>query len=272
MDILKDYENSKKNIEVISSKVLNIELLVKNIEDSYDQKISALKQEARLKVEAAKTQQNKKLEILNSEKEQNNAVLQKVQRILKVMDIIKENPTVTTPEVYYYTDRDEFGNYISNKRKIYTHPIKILRKDLYSIFNLYIVPNRKPKNKYSLIIRGYTIFGDLIGRMHWGYTPRINETSCNFYTTVKDAPTEKYLVSYAENNISKIKGTIPDTIDDLILDYEEAKELLKDIRWQIKYLEHKKYYYENHYSRGTETEEYKEIMKQLKQLTTKALP
>lgn len=271
MDLLTDYEIAKDNNEKIDSEILNIELLVQTIEDSFEQRINALKEEMYNRVADAKIIQDKKLSVLNAKQEQNNTILKKVQRILKIMDIIKENPTVKTPEVYYYTDRDEFGNYTSDKIKIYIHPIKMLRKNQYSIFNLYIVPNGKPKNKYSLVIRGYTIFGELIGRMYWGYVSGINESNCNFYVTVKDAPTQKELVSYAEKHLSKIKDMIPDTIDDLIRDYEEAKELLKDIRWQIKYLEDRKYYYENHYSGGTKTEEYKEVMKQLNALQLKRL-
>jgi hypothetical protein len=269
MDLLNESNIAKNNIEIISSEILDMELLVKNIEESYDQKIRALQEEKFTRVSAAKKVQDRKLSVLNLKKEQNNAILRRVQHLLKIMNIIKGNPSVKIPKVYYYTDRDELGNYTSNKRMIYRHPIKMLRRDQYSIFNLYIVSNGKPKNKYSLIIRGYTIFGDLVGRNSWGYLPGINESHCNFYITVKDAPTEKFLVSYAEKNLSKIKNMIPDSIDDLIRDYKEAEELLKDIRWQIKYLEYKKDYYKNYYHNGTETKEYKEIIKQLNELTTK---
>lgn len=66
--------------------------------------------------------------------------------------------------------------------------------------------------------------------------------------------------------MNKIMSLIPDNFKDIEKDYIEAKELLKDPAWQIMYWERKKHYYENNYSHGTKTEEYKEVLKQLRKL------
>jgi hypothetical protein len=209
-------------------------------------------------------------EAYKTAREEPKVITSQVQTLLKLMTIIKD-PGIQNgaPEVSFYSDRDEKGAYINPKRKVIVEPIKTLREDMYSVIKLYIVPNGKPTNKYSLIIRGYHIFGELIRENFGEYVNRVNESHCNMKYTVKETPTEKELLEYANNpkNLPKIMALLPiRELDTLGEQYEEALNLLKDTEWQRLYYEDRKAYYENHYSRGTETPEYAAVLLALKQL------
>lgn len=267
MDLLIEYEKAQQRLSEFNDQEETLKNLVNIVRDSYDEKVRLLENEKREKVHHAEQNRDSKVAAINLHREPLTNTVNRVQKLLKVMDIIKDNPTLLPIEVYYYSDRDEQGNYIRDKRKIYIDPIQVLRSDTYGIFNIYIVPNDKPKNKYSIIIRGRTIFDLMIPLHSQGYIFKINDNA-NIRITVKDAPTEKELLEYIARpiNMQKIMDMIPQDLLPLIEDYKEAIELLKDVRWQRMYLEHKKHYYEEHVSRGTEDPEYKEILKQLQKL------
>jgi hypothetical protein len=205
-----------------------------------------------------------------ADREASIATYKQVNTILKLMAITKD-PDIQngSPEVYFYSDKDENGNYIHPKRKVTIEPITTLREDRYSVIKLYIVPNGKPTNKYSLVIRGYHIFRELIKDTFKGNINRVNENHCNLKDVVKEATTEKELLEYANNpkNLSKIMALLPiEELNNIREQYDEAITLLKDKEWQILYYENIKDYYENHYSQGTETTEYAAVLLALKQL------
>jgi hypothetical protein len=268
VSFLTDYTNAQKELDSIQQEKEKLRESIRIIEKDFDIKIQKLKDEkdkAFFKAEKEVKQYEATLDIKKSSCE---STIQTVHRIQQLMDIVMDHSSVTAPEVYIYSDKDEKGNYLgfNKRRKIPINPIQTIKDDGYSIFNLYIVPNTKPTNKYSLIVRGYTIFGDLLRGFTFGSISGVNESSCNFYITIKDAPTEKELLTYAEKHIDRIMEKIPFSYGLIVGEYQEAEQLLKEKEWQIFYWEGRKYYYENHYSHGTETKEYKAVLKKLAQL------
>ncbi len=270
--ILDLYALSKKSLLNIEEKKKSIDSLVSTIEKSYREKISALENEMRDQMHAAELNQKKLIDALNAERVPYTSTIDKVKRILEFIKLFMNNPSVYAPEIYRYFDRDDQGNYLgyNNKRMIMIDPIITIYQDTYNIFNLYIVPNnKKPTNKYSLIIRGYTIFGSIMRNYLYGFISGISDSNCNIFINVKDAPTVKELQSYVEKHMDKINNMIPKECISFAKEYEEAIELFNDVRWQIFYWESMKKYYEDGVYNGTEDPEYAIILDHLKQLKTK---
>jgi len=267
MDLLTEYEKAQQRLIDLSDQEVNLNNMVKMVKENYQDKLRLLEDEKCENVGKAEHNRDTKMEVIKGQRELLYNTTKKVQRILKIMDIIKSNPTLPTLKVYYYSNRDEQGNYINDPREIYIDPIQTLRSDMYSIFNLYIVPNDKPKNKYALIIRGSTILDPVMSSPSRGYIFKINDNA-HIRITIKDAPTKKELIEYIARplNMQRIMDMIPNDLSSLIGEYHEAIELLKEVKWQIMYLESQKHYYEQGVSHGTEDPEYKEILKQLKTL------
>lgn len=271
MSLLKDYENAQKGLISIQNEKDAMQKLGDTVEKDYEVKIQKLMDEKYEAVKEVKRNIEEKEVVLNVQKVSYEGTITTVNRIRELMGIIMAHKVVSAPEVYTYSDRDEQGNYLgfNNKRKVPIDPIQTIKDDGYSIFNIYIVSNKKPTNKYSLIVRGYSIFGDLLRGHTFGHISGVNESSCNFYITIKDAPTQKDLLTYVEKYMSKILKALPSFYDTIVKEYQEAEKFLEEKEWQIFYWEGQKHYYEEHYSGGTETDEYKEVLKKLKELRSK---
>jgi hypothetical protein len=248
-------ENFRKQIKVVSSKYYD---LIRELEYKRDEETNALEKK-----------RDKEVATTDQEIAQNKVFLDQIQRTLKMIRLHKEE--MKFPEVYQYSHHDEQGNYISDSRKIPYIPFKTLIDDKFNKIFLYVVPNGKPVNKYSLIIRGYTFFHEFIDRFfhRWGrsYISGVHTNSVNLELNIKDAPTKKELEEYAGKQDKRIRDLLPQNFQELIQEYEEAEKLSSQKEWQIIDLEDMKDYYENRYSDGTKTEEYKKVIKELKKLT-----
>lgn len=190
----------------------------------------------------------------------------KAKRIFKLIEVIKGDKDLTF-DVYYYSDRDENGNYISEERKRSIKPIDTIVSDEFKVINIYIAQNKKPTNKYSLFAAGRTIFNDenLIMRLR-NYIQCCHTDHCNIELILKEMPTEEGLKLWYEKNKSNILKEYLEKHTEMESEYKETVELSKDKEWQILYLENLKDYYEKGVSHGEETEEYKSIVKELKKL------
>lgn len=268
MSLLKDYSDALTGLESIQQEKDGLKDSIKLIEKDFDIRIRKLNDEKDNAVFAARKNVSEHETILNVQKASYEGTVNSVRRIRDLMHIVLNHSKVTAPEVYTYSDRDEQGIYLgfNKRRKIPINPIKTIKDDGYSIFKLYIVPNSKPVNKYSLIVRGYSIFGDHLKGFTFGSISRVSESSCNFYITVKDAPSEKELLAYIEKNMSKVLAALPSFYDTIVKEYQEAEQLLNEKEWQIFYWEGQKHYYEECYSGGTETKMYKDVLKKLAKL------
>lgn len=145
----------------------------------------------------------------------------------------------------------------------------VLDDDEYKKISIKIKYNRKPKNCYSLVLSIDSIF-------RWAF----DKDNLSKTITLKDAPTKKELMDWYEKNKNNLKwrGEYAKTIllseykskhVQLEKDYEEAIILFQQQKsWQVAYWKHRKYYYENCYSSGTETSGYKEVLDMLTILKT----
>jgi len=145
----------------------------------------------------------------------------------------------------------------------------VLADDPYKQIFVYIAKSRKPVNKFSLVIAVHSIFE----RTFEDLFPFNQETS------LKDGPTEEALTSWFEKNKSSFKIPRRRSGDISIKDflgmhktlegkYEDARSAFLDKNWQRAYWIYKKDYYENFYSHGTSTGQYKEACEMLELLNT----
>lgn len=257
------YEKRREQIQESIKKTTDIEY-------SYRDKIHDLEREKRDKIYAVENSLEKFKEKINKKILPYSDIANKVKHIVSLIDC---DVTPHDVEVFYYSSYDKNGKYIGQKNKIYVSPIKNIFKDEFNTISLFIVPNGNSVNKYSLVIRGNTPFRDYLKEnIGYGYINYVNESYSSIRITVKTAEEEQTLIDYANRpqNLKRILNKIPiDKLKKLSEEYKEAKKLFEQKEWKILYLKDRKYYYENHYSRGTETDEYKEVIKKLEELENK---
>lgn len=240
--------------------------------DVYGPKIDKLKAELSKKTYEIEKRIEEAVKATQEEIDTNRAVTNEAKKIFTLMEIAKSEEAVRGDKkttVYKYSDRDAQGNYVSNKVKITFDPVATVYEDDYTSVQAFIVPNRKPVNKFALILRGYSIFGHHSYSLFFtrgGYITNVHDDTCNIELNIKDARTEKELQEYLEKNEKKIRNMLPPELFTLPEEYEECIKLWEDSNWEIAYLEDKKYYYEHQYSHGESTPEYKAIIKRLTEL------
>ena len=162
--------------------------------------------------------------------------------------------------------KGEVFNYYSGKDKIHFDDYdSLISSDMLQVY-VYIVPNEKPVNKFSLILVGCSFFNEKLIKLPHSYGLQVNTNNNNIQVWVKDASEKEYLRIYYEKNKGKLLSDFIKSHRDLELDYKEASELYKDKDWQILYLEYRKNYYKNRVSRGTKQPEYRAICRRLKKL------
>jgi len=181
--------------------------------------------------------------------------------------------------MYSYSDRDEQGNWIQDKRKIMKVPVAVLCQDQYKMLAVYITQNdpyRKRVNKWSLFVVGYSIFNQF--NESWkshGSLHNVHSDTHVFEQVIREAPTEGELLEWWA------KRGVPQEFKDWIHDHEqeqsdflEAVELYKNREWRLAFLRQHKDDILGSYSRATESGEYKSVVEELLILRTpkKELP
>lgn len=133
---------------------------------------------------------------------------------------------------------------------------------------VYIYENGKPKNKYALVVIGKSIFGynEKLGKFPRSYGLRLNDHGANICLAFKDSPTVESLKEYYDKNKAKLLRDFLTQQAELEKEYEAVQRDCNTPEWERLYWENEKEYYEKHYSRGTETEEYKAVLRELKKL------
>ena len=173
--------------------------------------------------------------------------INKVKKIYSYMDIIEKNERVREPEVYSMGEKIAEGKYKETPFK----EVALVRDDKYSSINLYIVPNGKPKNCFSLYMVGISKLvtpGDYTNR-------QIFENGgihgCNVHTrakgsnrnwpdiqyVLKDDYSEKRLIEYMQKPNRKIKEILS-VLNERAVEYEQTEELFKDVEWKRAYYEY----------------------------------
>lgn len=276
-----DYKKAREMIEEIRERE---EKYVHNAQEELE-KIRYKYQELMQNLEHKKRQEEKKIidkrtqfeEKIKSEINPHYEQITQFKKILTFMRIQKDKRDLHF-EVYKYDyPRDEHGEVMRVQRgncldypekiKIPYNAIEVIKNDKYAIIKIFVVENDKPKNKFSLVVVGKSIFNeDLFTQRRNFYSYHL---SCDTdYVTVRlsiiDRPTREELLQYLEKHKKNILKDYLAEHDQLERDYEKTIQLTNNKQWELAYWEDKKNYYENHYSNGIETEEYKEVLKQIK--------
>jgi len=168
----------------------------------------------------------------------------------------KKGTKLKTPEVYKY----------QNSNEIFYEPIESIVQDLYKTISVYITENRKPVNKYNLLIIGNTIFNEDVMNLKHDYGLDVLTDHANIQIYIKSASSKEALQEYFNKNKTKIVQKILEEFNTAEQEYKETLELFNQKEWKIAFLQYQKLYYEIRYSHGTETEEYKDIVRKLNNL------
>lgn len=275
---IQDYKQSKKELKRLN-KIEN-----KNAE-AYNKKDSEIKNKFWDLKKELEAEEREEREIIDKALEKQKADTEKQEqphkektkqfnRIIEFIRISKKEHNLNF-EVYKMDyPKDRKGEVIRTKSGDYPEEIQIDYKPLDTIRNdgfiklkIFITENRKPKNKFSLIAVGNTIFNkDILNIPYSYYNFGCHINSANIETGIKDFPTKEEVKEYYKRNFGKI-------LKDFREKHKKAEEEYKRVisetdtkEWEIAYLESQKYYYKNLYSHGEETKKYKQIIKKLKAL------
>jgi hypothetical protein len=250
-----DYFDALKQINTLQSAKESYTKKCSTESDEIYWKYDDLKRELIKKCNEEKAVVEKKKETFekenNSKSEPYRQIVRNTKDMFKLFEILLSEPSEIVFE--NWGDRD---------------PVNIIHIPVdngYIKVYIYITPNKKPKNRFSLHLRIKSIF-------------RFKFEEFNINNVLKALPTEKELRTWYERNKNELKWKYPcepppgiglkwesglsDTLTShtcLEQKYEETKTLWKDKKWQRAYWLHKKDYYENHYSNGVDTDEYHDI-------------
>jgi hypothetical protein len=145
----------------------------------------------------------------------------------------------------------------------------VIADDLYKIVSVHIANNRKPKNRYSLILSVQSVFKGFEDLFHW-----------NTESILRDGTTKESLLAWYEKNkntiLVPIKRAEYKPITEFLKEhelieqeYEQAKALYETSKeWQLAYWKDQKKYYEEQVSQGTSSEHYTGILEMIKIIQT----
>ena len=184
-------------------------------------------------------------------------------RILTLMDIARRHPEpAAMGSVHTY--------------RVEMPIFDTFRADDYKQIGVWIVPNGKPKNKFALIVRGWSLFAhnETLGldKYRNSYVSGVNEKPhATIGATLREGPAEAELQAwYAKHKPGLITAYL---VEHAMMEapYREAQGLLDNPAWLRLYLEDRKDDYENRYSHGTEQPEYKAVLAELAALAAPAI-
>lgn len=259
MVTIQQYQNAMNKLRGIWAKEEEIkeqsENKIRENHLKYRNMIHALEHKRDLKDAKIEKKTEQELENLNKNKDSLISIRNEYRILMELFLIIDHNLTPLTPFVYEY----------KSLVNIFYEPIDTIILDKYKRIQVYITHNKKkPKNKFDIILVGDTIFNNKVIKLPNDYGIDAHINNANIKILLKSGSSEKTLQEYFNKNKEKILATYINLFSDIEKKYEKAKSLYKDKNWQKAFLEWQKYYYEEHYSHGTETTEYKEIIKKLK--------
>ena len=235
--------------------------------DVYEPKLDAIRAERDATIAQIEEKAKATAEIQQKKMEGVSAEINEVNRCLDLIEVAKQHTDDLGFRVYRYNGRDKAGEHI----KEYFSPFATIADDQYKKVHVFVVPNRKPVKKFSLFIAGNTIFyhrdKQFIDRnVFYGYINGVNEENAQIRVVLRDAATEKELTDWYDKHKATVLKEFLAEHAEIEQEYEAAKKLAETLEWQVLYLERKKEYYERDYHRGTDTEEYKQVMEELLKL------
>jgi len=238
----------------------NINKQIKDVEDKFYKQKRALEDKEYKEVSELNKTKNKINGNYERKKENYLSVMSEFDEVLEFIRINKRNEKARKPKVY--------SGYRDKRR---THkPIDVLENDDLKKIFVYITNNRKPKNKVDLCIIGDTIFTEKLLDFPYTYGLDANTENANIRAFIRSFEDEDKAKEYIKRNKHKLLLEFRKEHSKIEERYLKTLAEIKDNKeWEIAYWESRKYYYEECYYRGTETEEYKDVLKKLKELKNK---
>lgn len=274
--LLKNYKQSTETSQKLFEEIettkhtedKKIQNAVWSIEDEIN-KLESKKWNTKQKLEDAK---QKKIDALKAKQAKEQDVINEVKKIYGYM-ALKNTNQMNICDARVHTIKHNYNSTGEKDKYIYNYfePIKTIREDEYCNIKMFIVPNGKPKNCYSLYVVGHCPFfslPDIFGynRELQDYISRIHEDdNPDIRIILKDSYSKKLLLEYAEKTHKKIDALLQ-VIDERTIEYNNAIALLNDVEWLKFYYEKRKEYYENEWSHGENQPEYREVCKKLEEL------
>lgn len=272
MHTVTDYREAIEKIHIIKNNILKIKNAQderkKTLNDEYTDKIWALEDQVR-------QLKHEKEQVSDSIDKETEEIRQKSWESLQsCVDIRDHTEKLVELFTYHLVGKTPTWEKVRYSRGYHDvewkeTPDFTVCDDQYKKIGLYIIKNDNKVNCFSLILKIHSLFTD-------DHITKWSDKSFRIWGDheIKTAPTEKALVQWYEKNKGKIKVSnysnsypLSEYIkyhESLEQEYLEAVKLFEDAKWRIIYWEHRKYYYEEHYSRGTETEMYKGVLEALK--------
>lgn len=227
---------------------------VNNIKAEYSDRIRKIEFEKYRTLQIMEDTQEETLEKMSTSIEPSKELQKEFKKIMNFFLLIQDFPAFKKPVITIYKHRE----------KILYKPIDIIADDKFKFIATYIIDNHnKPINKYSLIIAGNSIFNNQVMPLKVDYIHDTSENTC-LIIQIKDSSSKEALIEWYKKNF-KNKCT-PKILKDFLTaqkEYQEAKDLYNESEWSFAFLKYQKNYYEHEYSRGTETIEYKKVVRQL---------
>lgn len=209
-ELVKQYLENKAAIEALDSELREfgkgIEKAVYSLKyDVYNPKIQALKDECLTQTEALLDKGIKKGEETKAKIRELHEVIYTVNRILLFLKVRHRELEVRDDEVKVYNEQ-------------HSESLGYFFDDEFLKIKLFIVENRKPKNKYSLCAYGRCFFSEDLLKLTYSYSVDAHDGSgYSLKFLIRDAPTISELKEYLRKNQKRI-------MDTLLGDYFKVKE------------------------------------------------
>lgn len=263
MVTIKEYKNALSQLKTLNKQQKQQEVIIEGEKKAVEDKYWELERKLREKRDKLASNKHKEVNGMDSKllkyenkmsvkKQIYNDVCNNVEDIFKMFDIlISENKE---PTVF-----DEFPS----KEGKCLGLLKVLHDDKYKRVFVYLESNNKPKNNVTLKIKIESLF-----RYHFDAV-NISTMEIRYASTV-DELTEWFQRN--ENDLRWKWGWQEIIYFTNIMEeqfcleklYGDVQELWGKKGWRRVYWNYKKDYYENCYSSGTETEEYRDVLEQLR--------
>lgn len=220
----------------------------------YRDLIYELEKEQADKERAIKDEQKQVIDKIRKDQEPFVMIRDEFKKIVEYFLIIRKNNTTFKKPIV--------KDYIRGSKIVY-EPFEVIIDDEYKTISAYIINNNKPVNKYTLAIIGNTVFNGEVMELKYDHSIPGTSNNANIAILIKSASSKENLIEWYLKKCSKQITEMLNKFNIAQREYKEAKRLYKEKEWQIAFLKHRKFYYEHHYSHGTDTDEYKEIIDQL---------
>lgn len=219
LEIIEQYIKNKKEIERLKDELdqekEKISNAIRSVKDTYWYKKNELEAEERRIIDLLSEQENRIQKEKNKQIEELYQVISRVKRIIRYLELEKTRDLTISDKIETY-----HNTYIESLGYFYN--------DEYLKIKVFILSNDKPKNKYTLILLGKTIFYKELLELPYSYGIRgLNDFGFNLRLDLQDLPSIEEIKDYYEKHKDKL-------IKDFIGSYQKVKqefiETLKNYR------------------------------------------